>query len=254
MYDIDLSVEPVYTEKMDGSLIQVVNDPEYGMVVSTKGGFQHIVSTYAKEYIEENFTPEDFEQGLTYAFELIHPENRIVLDYGDTLKMVLLAVIDIETGKELDIYKPRFSKFERVKIVYDTEQYLGSDLVEGVVAKVGQHRYKIKTGEYVRLHRIVTDFTPRRVWESLRDGKSLEFPDMPEEFQQWLDDTISEVQGNYDAVMAQIKSDYERTKDLSAKELGLTPDIPHKGLIYTLRNGQDISPLVWRIVKPKGVA
>ena len=44
----------------------------------------------------EPFCPKP---GKTYLFEIIYPENRIVVDYGDYKGLVLIDVIDNETGK-----------------------------------------------------------------------------------------------------------------------------------------------------------
>jgi hypothetical protein len=38
---------------------------------------------------------------LTFCFEIIYPENRIVLDYGNDEKLVLLGTFD-KNGKETD--------------------------------------------------------------------------------------------------------------------------------------------------------
>ena len=44
---------------------------------------------YRRKYTE--FRPNP---GLTYLFEIIYPGNRIVVDYGATEDLILLAVID----------------------------------------------------------------------------------------------------------------------------------------------------------------
>ncbi len=37
----------------------------------------------------------------TYLFEIIYPENRIVVNYGDVEELVLLAIIDNATALDL---------------------------------------------------------------------------------------------------------------------------------------------------------
>ena len=249
--DIDKTQKPVYFNKLDGSLIQVVNDHEYGLLVSTKGSFNSKQAAWASNIIGEEFEQEDFASGKTYVFELIHPDNRIVLDYGKERSLHLLAVIDIDTGKESDILSPEFDMFNKAEIVEDIDEHLAKNSIEGVVVKTGEHRYKVKSGEYLRLHRIVTEFTPKAVWNALATGQSVEFENMPEEFQTWLDTTVEEIQSSYDEKYAEIVAEHESTKDLSDKELGLLDDIKYKGLIFHLRNGKDISEKVWRLVKPR---
>lgn len=249
--EIDPISKPIFFDKLDGSLIQVVNDPEYGLIVTSKGSFGSDQVQWAKQIMAaEGYTKEDFEKDKTYVFELIHPENRIVLDYGSEKALYLLAVIDTEGGQEYDINRSRFIKFTKVKVVTDFNQHM-SQLVEGVVAKVGDHRYKVKTGEYVRLHRIVTEFTPKRVWEALRDGDSLEFKNMPEEFSEWLQNTIDGLKADFNAIIKEINREYNLAEGLTNKELGLSRDFKHKGSIFMLRNNKSVDQAVWKMVKPK---
>lgn len=249
--DIEPNVNTEFYDKLDGSLIQVANDAEYGLVITSKGSFHSNQSGWATEYINANYSPDDFKQGLTYVFELIHPDNRIVLDYGGEFNLYLLAVIDIESGKEQSIYAKPFNVFKKVKTIQDIAAHMLRNDIEGIVVKTGTHRYKMKTGEYVRLHRLVTEFTPKRVWEALSTHSSLEFQNMPEEFQRWLDETKENIQSQYDEKYAEILAQYEKTKHLTDKELGLLPDVQYKTYVFSVRNGKKIEPQVWRLIKPK---
>lgn len=140
------------------------------------------------------------------------------------------------------------------KIPHDNfDEYLDTPGVEGIVAIYpGYHRVKHKSDEYVRLHRIVTDFTPKRVWEALASGDSLEFENMPEEFDKWLNETRANFNEKYDHIEGEVMYCLEKTKDMSDKELGLAPlDGKMKGLLFMLRKGKDIEPTIWKMIKPK---
>lgn len=239
--------EPILYNKLDGSLIQIVNDKEYGLLITSKGSFTSDQAKWAKEIVEEKYIIEDFKQGLTYVFELIHPENRIVLDYNGLRGLFLLAVIETDTGLEYNIDRYIFDK---VEVVQDRKKHLAG-MVEGVVVKTGSHRVKVKTGEYIRLHRIVTEFTPKRVWEALKDGDSLEFQNMPEEFQKWLDDTIKDLQTKYNDIEIDALKEYRKTENLTDKEIGLSKNLRYKGIIFMVRNGKNPEQTIWKMIKPK---
>ncbi|BAH33204.1 RNA ligase [Rhodococcus erythropolis] len=248
----------VVQDKVDGSLIQVANDPEYGLVVTSKGSFASDQAMWAREIIDEQYPPSGgyFEPGLTYIFELIHPDNRIVIDYGDRRELILLAVVENDTGKERDIYSKRFLSFDRVakldpSTVDNVEALNDKGLSEGVVVNFGGYRVKIKTAEYLRLHRIVTDFTPKRVWEALSNGDPLDFENMPEEFQTWLDETTARFNDEFLALDVAVCDEFERSHHLSDKELGLSTEFKYKGLVFMLRNGKDIGPTIWKQIKPR---
>lgn len=240
----------VIFNKLDGSLIQVANDSEYGLIVTSKGSFQSDQAKWATQIITERYKTEDFEIGKTYIFELIHPENRIVLNYGDTRELYLLAVKDTESGKEYDIFTKRFLQFPKVDVIPNIEEHM-EKMVEGVVVKTGDHRYKLKTGEYLRLHRIVTEFTPKRVWEALQNGDSLEFKDMPEEFDKWLQETVKDLKDQFRVIYDTAISENKRVSDWQDKEVGLDTEIQYKGLVFMLRNDKDITPSIWKMIKPK---
>ena len=247
------SDELYYTDKMDGSLIQMVNDEEYGFIVTSKGSFNSDQSKWASEIFLRHFDPEHLDFGKSYICELIHPENRIVLDYGDAKELRLITIIETETGLEKwDIWSRTWSSFiEPVDRVVDLEKHM-AELNEGVVSVENGHRVKHKTEEYVRLHRIVTDFTPKRVWEALKEGDDLEFHNMPEEFEEWLEKTKAYFISKYNGLWEAAHVDFVGTQEWSDKELGLskTIDPKIKGLVFMIRNNKPIDGKIWNMIKP----
>lgn len=239
-------------DKLDGSLIQVVNDEEYGLIVTSKGSFESDQARWAREIIERKYHADFFERGVSYSFELIHPENRIVLDYGVEEDIFLVAAIKTESGKELDIRTKRFDDlWPKAKQIHDLEEHMDK-LVEGVVLwHESGWRGKIKTGEYVRLHRIVTEFTEKRVWEALSQGDSLEFENMPEEFETWLETTVAQLKFRFADILTKAQLEFAATQEFSDKELGLSDiDKKIKGLVFMLRKGKPIEPTIWKMIKP----
>ena len=132
--------------------------------------------------------------GYTYLFEIIYPENRIVVDYGKEERLVLLGVMDKKgeefpyneiKGEGWDIvmkYKTWGEDWETLKkeISKDNEGY--------VIRFSGGMRMKIKGEEYVRLHRILTNFSTKDIWELLRNNEPLEpfLERVPDEFDDWV--------------------------------------------------------------------
>ena len=195
-------------------------------------------------------------KGLTYHFELIHPQNQIVLNYGDRRELVLLAVVDNETGREYNIYElshlAKFNKVEKLSdaVLSDVNKLNEAGLREGVVANFGDYRLKYKTEEYVRLHRIVTDFTPKRVWEALSSGQQIDRQNIPEEFLAWLEKTEKDLLLKYTSIFDEINEAQLRTQDMTDKELGLS-DEKYKHYIFAIRKGSGCEGMVWKAIKPK---
>lgn len=99
------------TSKEDGSLgiLYMASD---GPAIATRGSFESDQATWATEHLRGcvpscgtsggNVT-RLFGQNVTVLFEILAPWNRIVLDYGSFEGLVLLAVLDNETGRPLDL-------------------------------------------------------------------------------------------------------------------------------------------------------
>ena len=248
---------PVIQEKLDGSLIKITKDEKHGLVITSKASFESDQAKMAKEIVEEN--NYSFKEGWTYHFELIHPDNQIVLNYGDERKLVLLAIIDNKTGKDINIYSDEF-KFEKPKL-YDYETLLDINAInkdglhEGVVVNYGSYRLKYKTDEYIRLHRIVTEFTPKRVWESLSSGQKIDRMNIPEEFIKWLDETEKELLSKYNELFNKIDYAILETENMTNKEIALSNDENIKEMreyIFAIRSGKDVKAKIWKAIKPKG--
>jgi RNA ligase len=89
-------------EKMDGSL-GILYWIDNQLFIATRGSFTSDQSKVANELLNSKYaaTLPFLDRTKTYLFEIIYPENRIVINYSDAEILVLLAVIDIETGHDL---------------------------------------------------------------------------------------------------------------------------------------------------------
>ena len=241
-------------EKIDGSLIKITKHSKYGLVITSKGSFGSDQVAMAKEILKEN--PEYVDaliENYTYLFELIHPQNRIVVDYGEEKDLKLLGVISDE-GVEMPskMFIEKDFPFKKASAIKDLDEYMNRDNVEGVVLVYNDlFRVKMKTEKYVELHRIVTNWTEKKVWEVLKSGEDPLSMPFPEEFQEWLLRTVADLQNNFSQVYADTLKKKEMLSDMSDKELGLS-DFEDKNLIFALRRGNDISNKVWNIIKPEG--
>lgn len=252
-------VRPTIQEKLDGSLIKVTNDPEYGLVVTSKGSFDSEQVKMANKLLEDKRRLWQFEPGLTYHFELVSPKNKIVVPYRDT-ELVLFCVIKNDSGAELDLSDRRFIKFTKpltydVRVLNDVNSLNAHGLHEGVVANFTYYRLKFKTDEYLRLHRLVTDLTPKRVWEALSIGQEIDRLCVPEEFINWLDRTEERLKGKYHDLSSDVAMAILYCENMTNKEVATCPHPfieKHKSYVLAHRSGKDVSHMMWQAIKPKG--
>jgi RNA ligase len=200
--------------------------------------------------------------GYTYLFEIIYPENRIVVDYGKEERLVLLGVMNrrgeefpyeemVDEGWDIVMkYKTWGEDWETLKkeISKDNEGY--------VIRFSGGMRMKIKGDEYVRLHRILTNFSTKDIWELLRNKEPLEsfLERVPDEFDAWVNGVVRDLQTRYDNILKDyriIMDDiYDADKKVFAKR---AKRYPHPSLLFALYDGKNESAYdyVWKLLKPK---
>lgn len=166
--------EPVEVlDKADGSLgiLYPVDEEESEFAIATRGSFTSAQAIHAtqiwNEWYEWRWTPE---VDLTYLFEIVFPENRIVLDYGEFDDLVLLGAVRISTGEYvpaagIDWPGPRIESYEFASYG-DALAAAPRDNAEGYVIRTESGAMvKVKQADYVRLHKLMTQLSARDIWE-----------------------------------------------------------------------------------------
>ena len=167
------------TAKLDGSLGIAYTHPEGDVRLATRGSLASEQALEATRIWRERYRHVVIPEGVTPLFEIIYPDNRVVLDYGDMRDLVLIALIDIETGADIDPAAlawpgPRAEtvSFTDFGALLDHISSAGESHCEGYVARFAAGearphiRFKLKFPAYVAAHRVVFGLTSVRVWEA----------------------------------------------------------------------------------------
>lgn len=169
------------TEKMDGSLGILYCDSGF-YKIATRGSFTSDQAQWATEYLT-HFNLQPLADRFTLLFEIIYPENRIVVDYGGRHDLVLLAIIDRFTGYELEKWavdafarivgfpRPQSYTFESLSDILDAAQALSANQEGWVIYYSDGSRFKIKGDAYRIAHKIMTGATFKRVLEAVESGQ-----------------------------------------------------------------------------------
>lgn len=261
--------EPVQVlDKVDGSLGILYPTGDGGHAIATRGSFtsdqaQHATALYQDRYAGR-WSPA---AGFTYLFEIVYPENRIVVRY-DMDDLVLLGAVRISTGiaylgaAESEWPGPTVKRFE-----YETlAEALAApprDGQEGLVVTTPtdpERRIKIKYEEYVRLHKIVTGLNARAVWEALGAGQRV--PDicaeLPDEFHQWTQDVACQLMGDAHRIVKAAEKEHARILDLlpkvhTRKDYALiAKEHDLRAYLFKLADGREITEQAWKAVYPEG--
>lgn len=275
----------VRMEKMDGSLgilcaeYDADNDHGYPAPVyewvATRGSFHSEQAEWASlEYLnvvkEQTHTrPQSqvFEPkfGKTYLFEIIFPENRIVVDYGDYKGLVLIDVIDNETGhsdlQEFDDCKWP-DKVTRIVLNHGFDSGQAAEIPDGDEGFVYlwpniNYRTKMKSAQYVELHRLVSNLSEKSVWDAMMAGKSAsDIKDgLPDEFHGFVDEVHDKISSGAVHLMTEAYREYERlyNSQMSRKDFAIAAkDSPFKKFLFMILDDKSIYPVALSAMKPNG--
>ena len=243
------------TEKLDGSL-GILFRQAGGFRVATRGAFQSEQALWASEFLRR-FDLRALPDALTLLFEIIYPDNRIVVDYAGREDLVLLGAIDRQTGHdffyaevatladEFGFNRPTtYAEITSIEAVLERAEQLDHSM-EGWVLRFGDgSRFKAKGKVYQQVHRLLNNITPRRVIESMIEGTLNDWLlALPEEFrgdvERWRDEAEGEVARTLDRLQTTL-ADAPRA---SRKEFALWVQAHHRAdapYFFGLLDGRDV--------------
>jgi RNA ligase len=166
--------------KLDGSLgIFFKYRDEW--VFASRGSFTSRQAKAGGQMSDQLKLRDSCKADYTYLFEIIYPSNRIVVDYGDTCELVLLALVHTQSGLDLPFSDVR-TEAARINVpVPKVDDHLGSfeslksrniANEEGYVirSRTTGERVKLKFEEYLELHAIRTRFSRKIVRQWFTDA------------------------------------------------------------------------------------
>ena len=253
----------IVTEKMDGSLGILYLDADKKYSLATRGSFVSDQAKKGTEMLREKFPEIAVNRNYTYLFEIIYPQNRIVVDYGGMEDIVLLAVIDNKTGEELNPLPAggftHVKRYDGMKDFANLEQRPNSEGY-AVFFPSSKQRFKIKFEEYVRLHRLITGVNARRIWDLLRNHQPMDelLERVPDEFFAWVKKTKDNLEAEYNLVESLAVGHWEVVKNLpdrKAQALALSKIEPKQRvvvpIVFRLLDKKPYEEIIWRMLKPK---
>lgn len=251
-------------EKMDGSLgimYRDYRDSDTRFKISTRGSFTSEQALWATKYLNEHCKNlENIPEEFTLLFEIIYPQNRVVVDYGDRRDLVLIGIRCRVTGK--DFFYDYYSQYAKrygfsLPALYkdiSTKEFLEkkdtlSYNEEGFVLrfKDGQ-RCKIKGKEYLALHKFLHGISNKEYVAQILSGNLENYlQQIPEEFR-------AEVEEMQERVLSEVKLQQEKIQHIfevapkgSRKEFALF--VKERGVEYVapcmaIYDGKDYMEIV----------
>jgi len=257
--------EYVVYEKLDGSL-GILFNYQKEWILATRGSFTSPQAIKGKEILNRHDISA-WRKDNTYLFEIIYPENRIVVDYGNEEKLVVIGGVHTETGEEIpdsSLFWTQDSGFEVVTTYktwgegYDLlKEEISKDKEGYVIRFKNGFRMKIKGEEYKRLHRILTNISNRDIWEYLKDGKPLDeiLNKVPDEFYNWVKETKNTLETDY----SKIENEYiwiykilSRDEKINGRKIFAEYALKYKhpSILFSMYDNRDYKNIIWKILYP----
>jgi putative RNA ligase len=275
--------KPTVWEKVDGFLCTGYFW-EGKWYCASKGSFASPHAKWATKQIQ-SLDMRVFAPGWTPIFEGICKSLRIVVDYKDFEGLVLTAHINNETGEETtpNVLKV-LAKSVGVRTAcqhdiswQDAHQRSYDGTVkndEGFVLtwyRAGQtpFRLKVKYADYIRIHRMVTGTSPKRILEAIQSGWTSELDGLLNESTPWFNRFVTKwkhvIEEDYNDIerMAEAAfSVYRGVLQTQYLSNGLWPTRKDYAQLFTrpeskkvaavlfaMLDGKDYKQVIWKMVK-----
>lgn len=260
-------------DKLDGSLGIQYRLPDGSPAIATRGSFTSEQALWATDWLRFNTASvPPVGPNETYLYEIIYPENRIVVDYNGFEGLVLLGTMNIETGKVTVLQASNYTPIAAIHPYKTWGEVLAApdrDNAEGfVVYKVATgEMVKVKYEDYKRLHKYMTRVTERHVWECLAEERSLEmeFAGAPDEFHDWVRQVADRLHADFEkrhleAILAYRKIRFgenealfevEDSREAKKNFAMAVKDEKDKSLYFCMFEDRTVVPQIWKELKPE---
>lgn len=282
--DSDAPVE--VTDKVDGSLGILYRRPDGEFAIATRGSFASEQALHATELLNTKYAPMfEMETGIagdgyvaglvnqwTHLFEIVYPDNRIVCNYGDMDDLVMLGAVHKQYGhyegptvaaSMLGWPGPVTEVWKYDRFV-DALSFPDRQGKEGVVIRSGRNIVKLKQADYVELHRIITNLSPKTIWEMLQQGKTIGdiCAEIPDEFHGYVENIGDELEAHFADIKFNAVLEFNEIKNSLWSGPGTEisrrawaeriKKSTHPALLFNLLDGKPIDDSIWKMIKPRG--
>lgn len=253
-------------DKIDGSLFVLFYYKDT-WVYTSRGSFSSEQAKEGECILKEAFPQHlDLDKNLTYVFELIYPEGRIVVDYGPERTVKFLTAYEVDGTEHLIIDDMKSKGFNVVTEHHLTDKSLDELCMmntpnhEGFVIRYSDgNRVKVKFEDYIKLHRVRTNFSNKIIFEKWMSDIPLEeaLKDIPDEFNEWYRTGIAELNAKRDNITKRCQDFLDANGHLERKEFFQLADSHDLrsviGAMYSVKDDKIIKGTIRKLISIKDI-
>lgn len=251
------------SEKLDGSLgILYRHQGRYH--ICTRGSFTSDQAVWATTWLNAHYKLDGLPDHLTLLFEIVYPENRVVVNYGERAELVLIGARNRFTDYDFPFFPvvsglanrygfatPDTFPTTHVENLLAAAKSLDANHEGWVIRFSDDSRWKIKGDRYQEIHRLISQASYRRVLEAVQGGSYEQWiASIPDEFladvRRWRDD----IHRRIETVLLRINAAFDDAPKSSRKEFALWVNAHHPKLapyLFARLDNKDPLPLIYKI-------
>jgi RNA ligase len=254
--------------KADGSLGILFNYNDQ-WIFASRGSFESPQAIKGRSMIPNGLL-DILDPTVSYIFEIIFPENKIVVNYGPKECLIFLAAFktdgteihyvggipifdfmisqNIETIEEYTALHPELVVFENLK----TKNIPN---MEGYVVLIGNTRIKIKFENYKELHKMKSNLNTKTVFDLIRVGTPLEkiLETIPDENHEWFCGLLDDISKQWTNFKKQINESFASAyyegisrKDFAMAVNKMSPKF--KPFMFKLLDHKSIDEMIYDLI------
>ena len=238
-------------EKMDGSLA-IMFHYENQPIFCTRGSFISEQAVKAQKIFTAKYNHDLVNKECTYCFEVIYPENKIVVDYMNTEDLFLISITHTKTGKEINIDRAGFKTVNKV----DKKQFLsGAEVtnMEGYVVKFMKGRplrVKYKFDTYVEQHK-GKKVSIAAIKRSMKKMESINLTNIPDECYEEVKEIQTQLENEIECKRKKIENEYQSIvkKSNSARDvIEAIKQSEYRSILFAMHGNKPCEMLLWKLL------
>jgi RNA ligase len=242
-------------EKMDGSLV-IMFHYENHPIFCTRGSFISEQSAKAHEIFRAKYKHISINRECTYCFEVIYPENKIVVNYEDVEDLFLISITHTSSGKEINIDATGFktvNKLDKTSLSAFLSGFEEANM-EGYVVKytkglTNSLRVKYKFNTYVEKHK-GKSLSETAIKRSMKNMESINLDNIPDECYEAVKKIKTQMEEQFQRQKSKIENQYLKiTSQQNSSPRDVIEAIKqseHSSILFAIHRKKPYDMLVWK--------
>ena len=241
-------------KKMDGSLVIMFYYKDK-CIFCTRGSFISQQALKAEEIFKKKYMDEYVNKECTYCFEVIYPQNKIIVDYGMLEDLFLISIIHTKTGKNVNIDQAGFNTVQKIATngVYFTE-WIQHNVVneEGYVMRFidDNLRIKIKFANYFEKHK-GKHLNVNKIKQSMKKMQIINLNTIPDECYDKVKEIINQMEELFKMKENEVLKEYVNIQKQNSTTRGLVEAIKqsqYSKILFAIHAKKSYDFLIWKLL------